>query len=165
VAVGERVRIGRFCDIGPDVTIGDDCCIESGAKLYGPLLLGDGVFIGPNAVCTNDHFPRAKKKDYERNGTVIGDGASIGANATILPGRIIGQLAMIGAGSVVAHHVPEHECWVGNPARHVGTVDAKDNPHRFYIDINAEIITCSCGYIAIDGLFSTWEEHIKRIKP
>jgi UDP-2-acetamido-3-amino-2,3-dideoxy-glucuronate N-acetyltransferase len=172
VTIGERTTIGRFCDIGPDVTIGDDCCISSGAKLYGPLIVGDGVFIGPNAVFTNDHFPRAGKKDYERKATVVGDGTSIGANATILPGRIIGQSVMIGAGSVVTHHVPEMEIWEGSPARMVGMVDMADNSHRglFQLDPYDHYFTipsCSCGWDkggkweSRKEAIARWQAHVK----
>lgn len=119
-----QARIGRDCNvcahvlIENDVVIGDNVTIKSGVQLWDGLRVGDDVFIGPNATFANDMFPRSKK-EFEKIETHIGDGASIGANATVLPGLRIGKGAMVGAGAVVVEDVPDGVVVVGNPARMV----------------------------------------------
>jgi len=123
--------IGRNCNICDgvfiegDVEVGDDVTIKSGVQLWDGVTLGKGVFVGPNATFTNDRFPRSKRylDSYPR--TVVKDGASIGANATILPGIEIGERAMIGAGAVVLADVPARAVVAGNPGRVVGYADAQ----------------------------------------
>jgi acetyltransferase-like isoleucine patch superfamily enzyme len=102
------------------VTVGDDVVIKNGVSLWEGLSLESGVFVGPQVAFTNDLRPRAKlyKDAYER--TVIREGASIGANATILCGIILGRFAMVGAGAVVVHDVPDFGLVMGNPAVQVG---------------------------------------------
>lgn len=119
-------KIGRDCNICDgvfienDVEIGDRVTIKCGVQLWDGITLENDVFIGPNATFTNDPFPRSKKypKSFEK--TIVKRGASIGANATILPGLTIGSNAMIGAGSVVTRDVPPNAVVVGNPARITG---------------------------------------------
>ncbi len=123
--------IGKDCNICDhtfvenDVVVGDRVTIKCGVQLWDGIRLENDVFVGPNVTFTNDRFPRSKQylKEYPR--TVVRRGASIGANATVLPGVIIGEMAMVGAGSVVTHNVPPHAKVVGNPARITGYVDAK----------------------------------------
>jgi acetyltransferase-like isoleucine patch superfamily enzyme len=121
-------RIGSECNICDqvfiegDVVVGDRVTIKNGVQLWDGLRVGDDVFIGPNATFTNDRFPRSKHYDHEVLETHVGDGASIGANATVLPGVTIGARAMVGAGSVVTRDVPAGAVVVGNPARVVGSV-------------------------------------------
>lgn len=116
-------RIGGNCNICAhtfienDVILGDDVTVKSGVYLWNGLRIGNGVFIGPNATFTNDRMPRSKEYPEHFSITRIEDGASIGANATILPGLTIGRRAMIGAGAVVTSDVPEGATVVGNPAR------------------------------------------------
>jgi acetyltransferase-like isoleucine patch superfamily enzyme len=122
--------LGRDCNICDhtfienDVVLGDRVTIKCGVQLWDGLRLEDDVFVGPNATFTNDHFPRSKHRPTEFQKTVVSRGASIGANATILPGVSIGQNAMVGAGAVVTHDVPPNAIVVGNPARIVGYADA-----------------------------------------
>jgi acetyltransferase-like isoleucine patch superfamily enzyme len=114
------------CDhvfIENDVVIGDRVTVKSGVQLWDGLRVGDDVFIGPNATFTNDPFPRSKVYRSEVPVTRIETGASIGANATVLPGLTIGARAMVGAGSVVTRDVPEGAVVAGNPARVIGSVD------------------------------------------
>ena len=126
-------RIGRDCNICDhvfienDVIVGDRVTIKCGVQLWDGVRLADDVFVGPNASFTNDPFPRSKRHLAEHCRTVIGPGASIGANATILPGITIGSRAMIGAGAVVTRSVPPNAVVVGNPAKIVGYVDTPDN--------------------------------------
>jgi len=121
-------RIGAECNICDSVfiengvVVGDRVTVKSGVQLWDGLRVGDDVFIGPNATFTNDPFPRSKVYEHEVAVTRVEDGASIGANATILPGLTIGTRAMVGAGSVVTHDVPPGALVVGNPARVVGDV-------------------------------------------
>ncbi len=126
VQVREGARIGRNCKIGKDVyidaevIIGDDCKIQNFASLYRGLTIGRGVFVGPHASFTNDNYPRATTADWEVVPTKVEDGASIGANATILCGITIGVNAMIAAGAVVTKSVPRHAIVAGVPAKVIG---------------------------------------------
>lgn len=126
-----NAEIGKDCNIGDhtfienDVVIGDNVTIKNGVQLWDGLRVESNVFIGPNATFTNDKFPRSKCYSEEFDKTWVKKGASIGANATILPGIVIGVNAMIGAGSVVTRSVPENAIVVGNPARIMGYVDSK----------------------------------------
>ncbi len=116
----------NICDgvfIENDVVVGDRVTIKSGVQLWDGLRVADDVFIGPNATFTNDPFPRSKAHLGSHPLTSVEEGASIGANATILPGVTIGRRAMVGAGSVVTADVPADATVVGNPARIVGYVD------------------------------------------
>jgi UDP-2-acetamido-3-amino-2,3-dideoxy-glucuronate N-acetyltransferase len=123
-------RIGKNCNICDgvfienDVVIGDDVTIKSGVQLWDGSRIGHRVFIGPNAAFTNDRFPRSKKYPDAFVNTVIEEGASIGANATILPGVVVGAEAMIGAGAVVSRDVPPRAVVTGNPASVVDYVGA-----------------------------------------
>ena len=115
----------NLCDhvfIENDVVVGDRVTVKSGVQLWDGVRIEDDVFIGPNVTFTNDPFPRSKQQPEEFATTQIQKGASIGANATILPGITIGQNAMIGAGSVVTKNVPANAIVMGNPARIVNYV-------------------------------------------
>jgi acetyltransferase-like isoleucine patch superfamily enzyme len=145
--VGAGTRIWAFVHILPRATIGDDCnicdhvfiendvvignrvTIKSGVQLWDGLRIEDEVFIGPNATFTNDPSPRSKSYPESFLRTVVATGASIGANATILPGITIGRKSMVGAGAVVTRSVPPNAIVVGNPARIVGYVDSTSRGH------------------------------------
>jgi acetyltransferase-like isoleucine patch superfamily enzyme/dTDP-4-dehydrorhamnose 3,5-epimerase-like enzyme len=119
-------RIGADCNICDgvfienDVSLGNRVTVKCGVQLWDGITLEDDVFIGPNATFTNDPFPRSRQRPNEFARTIVRAGASIGANATILPGIEIGAGAMIGAGAVVTKSVPANSIVVGNPARVVG---------------------------------------------
>jgi len=130
VVVLEGAVIGADCNlcshvfVESDVVIGDRVTIKSGVQLWDGLRVEDDVFIGPNATFTNDAFPRSGQRDKQWPVTRVRQGASIGANATILPGREIGARAMVGAGAVVTRNVPPGAIVTGNPAVITGYVDA-----------------------------------------
>lgn len=117
----ENARLGNNCNvcanvlIENNVIIGDNVTIKSGVQLWDGVRIENDVFIGPNATFTNDIKPRSKIRPPEFLNTIVKNGASIGANATILPGIVIGAGAMIGAGSVVTRDVPPNAIVVGNP--------------------------------------------------
>ena len=123
--IGQDCNICSHCLIENDVVLGDRVTVKSGVQLWDGLRLGDDVFVGPNVTFTNDKFPRSKHSPESLLSIEIDAGASIGANATILPGIKIGRQAMVGAGSVVTRSVPPNAIVVGNPARIVGYVDAE----------------------------------------
>jgi acetyltransferase-like isoleucine patch superfamily enzyme len=119
-------RIGEQCNICDGVfieggaVVGDRVTVKCGVQLWDGVALGDDVFVGPNATFTNDLQPRSRQWLEQPARTVVHDGASIGAGATILPGIEIGRGAMVGAGAVVIRSVPPHAIVVGNPARITG---------------------------------------------
>lgn len=118
--IGSNCNVNAHCFIEGDVVIGDNVTVKCGVQLWNGLRVEDDVFIGPNVTFTNDKYPRSKQYPEVFAKTIIGRGASIGANATILCGITIGKNAMIGAGSVVTKSVPDGELWFGNPARNQG---------------------------------------------
>ena len=126
--IREGARVGRRCTIGKDVyidaqvTIGDDCKIQNFATLYRGVQVGHRVFIGPHACFTNDLYPRAVNPDWQVVPTSVEDGASIGANATILCGLTIGRSSMVAAGAVVTKDVPPQALVAGVPAKIIGWV-------------------------------------------
>ncbi|WP_429049181.1 acyltransferase [Aeromonas veronii] len=116
-------RIGKDCNIcahtlvESDVVIGDRVTIKSGVYIWDGVTIEDDVFIGPCVAFTNDRHPRSKIYPDEFSKMLIKNGASIGANATLLPGITIGRHAMVGAGAVVTKDVPDYAVVVGNPAK------------------------------------------------
>src|SRR5690349_15212940 len=131
-----RARIGRDCNVCDgvfvenEVRIGDRVTIKCGVQLWDGVELEDDVFVGPNATFTNDPFPRSRAHLATHPRTVVHKGASIGANATILPGLSIGAGAMVAAGAVVTRDVPRYAIVMGNPARITGYVDATQPTRR-----------------------------------
>jgi len=156
--IGEGVRIWHFSHIMPGCTIGDGCNIgqnvvvspgvklgrnvkvQNNVSIYTGVEVEDDVFLGPSMVFTNVINPRsavARRDQYLR--TLVKQGASIGANATIVCGHDIGRFAFIGAGAVVTKEVPDYALVVGNPARHTGWMS--EYGHKLKFDANGEA-TC-----------------------
>jgi UDP-2-acetamido-3-amino-2,3-dideoxy-glucuronate N-acetyltransferase len=108
------------------VQIGDRVTVKSGVQLWDGIFIEDDVFIGPNVTFTNDKFPRSKQYLSHYPATIVEKGASIGANATILPGVRIGEGSMIGAGSVITQSVPAFTTFYGNPGRIQGYITKPD---------------------------------------
>ena len=141
-SVGDGTRIWAFCNVLGGATIGRDCnicdhtfiendvavgdrvTIKSGVQLWDGVTVEDDVFIGPNVTFSNDKLPRSKVYPAKFARTLIERGASLGANATILPGIRVGQNAMVGAGAVVTRSVPPNAIVTGNPARVVNYVSS-----------------------------------------
>ncbi|TKF99445.1 acyltransferase [Vibrio sp. F13] len=121
--IGSNCNICSHCLIENEVTIGNNVTIKSGVQIWDGILIEDNVFIGPNVTFCNDKAPRSKVYPESFLKTVIKANASIGANATILPGITIGEYAMIGAGSVVTKDVPNNTIVVGNPARVINFIE------------------------------------------
>lgn len=134
--IRENVKIGSNCIIGKNVyidfetIIGNNCKIQNNCSIYHKTIIEDGVFIGPHVIITNDKTPRAidlagklkSTKDWKVGTVTVRYGASIGAGAILLPNITVGRFAMIGAGSVVSHDVPDFALVYGNPAKVHGKV-------------------------------------------
>lgn len=115
--IGTNCNICAGCFIENDVVLGDNVTVKNGVSLYDGVMLEDDVFVGPNATFTNDPAPRSGRRPVSFLRTVVRRGASIGANATLLPGITIGEGAFVAAGSVVTRDVPAGVLVMGNPAR------------------------------------------------
>jgi len=144
VEIGARTRIWAFAHVLPGARIGADCnicdhtfieggaqigdrvTVKCGVQVWDGVTLEDDVFVGPNATFTNDPFPRSQRPPASYTRTRVRRGASIGANATILPGITIGSEAMIGAGAVVTRDVPARAIIIGNPGYVAGYMDCEE---------------------------------------
>ena len=139
VVVLPNATIGCNCNINShvfienDVIIGDNVTIKSNIHIWDNIRIGNNVFLGPSVVFTNDLMPRSKRR-VPYAPTFVLDGASIGANSTILAGVTIGKYAMVGIGSVVTRNVPDYALAYGNPARIKGWVDKEGNKLASTID-------------------------------
>ncbi|MCR4660953.1 MAG: acetyltransferase [Clostridia bacterium] len=152
VQIGDNTKIWHFCHIQSGAKIGCNCSFGQNVNISNNVVIGDGVkvqnnvsiyegveiqnnvFCGPSCVFTNDINPRAKyPKGHKYLKTLIKEGASIGANATIICGHTVGKCSLIGSGAVVSKNVPDYAIVVGNPARKIGWI-------------------CECGEILRDGL-------------
>ncbi|MFN2427478.1 MAG: acyltransferase [Candidatus Binatia bacterium] len=165
--IGAGTRIWAFAHVMPDVTIGSGCnigdhaflesgvrignnvTVKNGVSIWEHVDIADNVFVGPNAVFTNDRFPRNPRGHFEAEATWIEEGASIGANATIVCGVRIGRCAFVAAGSVVTRDVPPHALVIGNPARRRGWVCVCARP----LTVSGGGAQCAhCGqHLLIDG--------------
>ena len=130
--IGTECVIGRDAFIDEGVTLGDRVKIQNLALVYHGVTVEDGVFIGPNAILTNDRYPRAitaagdlaRADDWVVSPIILRHGCSIGAGAVVVAGTDVGRFATVGAGSVVTRDVPDHALVVGSPARRIGWVCA-----------------------------------------
>jgi acetyltransferase-like isoleucine patch superfamily enzyme len=133
VQVREHAQIGENCIISKDVyidhavRIGARCKIQNSVSVYNGVTLGDEVFVGPDVAFTNDRIPRAFNAEWKITATSVGNGASLGANCTIICGVNIGEYAMVAAGSVVTRDVPAYTLVAGNPARPIARIDKAGN--------------------------------------
>ena len=143
--LGNECIVGRGAYVGAGVIIGDNVKLQNYALVYEPAILEDNVFIGPAAVLTNDMNPRSvdvtgklkRPEDWHASGVVVREGASVGANAVVVPGITIGTWALVAAGAVVTRDVPGYALVAGVPARQIGWVGragerlTADGPHQW----------------------------------
>jgi UDP-2-acetamido-3-amino-2,3-dideoxy-glucuronate N-acetyltransferase len=152
--LGERCNIGQNVVISPDVVLGNNVKVQNNVSIYTGVIIEDDVFCGPSMVFTNVINPRShvvRKHEYQR--TVVGRGASLGANCTVVCGHHIGRYAFVGAGAVVTRSVPDYALVVGNPGRVTGWVcecgiklAAGATPPA-----DASCASCGASYLTIDG--------------
>ena len=119
--IGERCSLGQNVVVMPGTRLGNNVKVQNNVSIYEGVECGDDVFLGPSMVFTNVTNPRShvsRKHEYRR--TRVGQGASIGANATIVCGNALGEYCFVGAGAVVTRNVPEHALVAGIPARVIG---------------------------------------------
>ncbi|MCM8788810.1 MAG: N-acetyltransferase [Candidatus Omnitrophica bacterium] len=146
--IGENCILGQNVMAGPQVTIGNNCKIQNNVSIYKGVTLEDDVFCGPSCVFTNVINPRAfieRKNEFKL--TVVKKGATIGANATIICGNIIGKYALVGAGAVVTKNVPDYALVVGVPARQLGWVCKCGTTLKHE---NSKLTCKNCGNIYIE---------------
>ncbi|HWS39496.1 MAG TPA: acyltransferase [Actinoplanes sp.] len=158
--LGRDCIVGRGAYVGPGVVLGDNCKLQNHALVYEPARLGDGVFIGPAAVLTNDEYPRAVTPgghlktgdDWTAVGVTIGAGAAIGARAVCVAPVTVGRWALVAAGAVVTKDVPEFALVVGVPARRIGWVGRAGRPLTSEDGKTWVCPETAAEYVEVDGL-------------
>ncbi len=133
--IGEKCNIGQNVVVSPDVVLGNNVKVQNNVSIYTGVICEDDVFLGPSMVFTNVTNPRSsvnRRGQYEK--TLVKQGATIGANATIVCGHDIGRYAFIGAGAVVTKEIKPYALVVGNPARQIGWMS--EYGHRLHFDEN-----------------------------
>jgi len=153
--IGENCNIGQNVVISPQVVLGRNVKVQNNVSIYTGVICEDDVFLGPSMVFTNVVNPRSavnRRGQYAK--TVVKQGASIGANATIVCGHDIGRFAFIGAGAVVTKHVPDYALVVGNPARHIGWMSEFGHRLEFGADGTASCAESGQVYKLDNGIVS-----------
>lgn len=151
--LGENCNIGQNVFIAANVVIGKNAKIQNNVSLYEGLTCGDDVFLGPSAVFTNVINPRSdvlRKSEYKK--TILNDGATIGANATIICGITLGYYSFIGAGAVVTKDVPDYALIVGNPGKQLGWMSKNGQRLNFNAEGRAICPETAEAYLLIDGI-------------
>ena len=147
--IGKNCNINCHVFIENDVIIGNNVTIKPGVQIWDGITIEDDVFIGPNVTFTNDLIPRSKQYPETFAKTIIKQGASIGANATIIAGITVGRYAFVGAGSVLTKSIESFTLWYGNPAKHHGYITEegiilnlrlKDKTGKQYKLLNEELL-------------------------
>lgn len=141
--IGEDCNVGEGCYVESGSSVGDRVTLKNGVSIWDGVSINDDVFIGPQASFTNDLWPRprAEREDLELVPTKVLNGASIGANATIVCGVTIGHYAFVGAGSVVTRDIPDFALCYGNPAKLKGFLCRC----RLKLKFNKGRARCKCG--------------------
>ena len=150
--LGENCNIGQNVVISPDVVLGRNCKVQNNVSVYTGVTCGDDVFLGPSCVFTNVINPRSavnRKNEYLK--THVGNGATIGANATVVCGHNIGEYAFIGAGAVVIEDIPPFAVVVGNPSRQIGWMSKSGGKLEFGPDSVAVCPLSGERYILREG--------------
>ena len=156
--VGENCNIGQNVVISPDVVLGSNVKVQNNVSIYSGVVCEDDVFLGPSMVFTNVINPRsAVNRRFDYKATKVEKGASIGANATIVCGNVIGKFSFIGAGSVVTKEVLDYSLVVGNPAKHIGWVSEYGHRLKFNDNGIAKCFESSQEYLLVNN-------SVKRIK-
>lgn len=156
--VGKNCVLGQNVMVANRVTLGDNVKIQNNVSVYEGVTCEDNVFLGPSAVFTNVINPRAFiERKHEFRPTLVKEGASIGANATIVCGHTIGRYALVGAGAVVTHDVPDYALVTGNPARQTGWVS--EYGCRLSFDNNGEAVCPESGQT-----YQLLNNQVRRIK-
>jgi UDP-2-acetamido-3-amino-2,3-dideoxy-glucuronate N-acetyltransferase len=133
--IGANCNLGQNVVVSPKVVLGNNVRVQNNVSIYEGVICEDDVFLGPSMVLTNVINPRsAVSRKHEYKTTLIKKGATIGANATIVCGNIIGAYAFIGAGAVVTKSVPDYALIIGNPGRQTGWMS--EFGHKLYFDNN-----------------------------
>ena len=156
--IGESCNIGQNVVIGPDAIIGGNCKIQNNVSVYKGVICEDDVFLGPSMVFTNVINPRSaviRRDKYLK--TVVKKGASIGANATIVCGNVIGKYAFVGAGAVVTKDIADYGLVVGNPARLVGWVSEYGERLSFDSKNQAKCLKTGSTYIIKNQIVKKYE--------
>jgi len=131
--LGEKCNLGQNVVVSPGVTLGNNVKVQNNVSIYTGVVCEDDVFLGPSMVFTNVINPRsAVVRRDEFKTTLVQQGASIGANATIVCGITIGKYALVGAGAVITKSIPDFELWVGNPGKRLGWVS--EYGHRLHFN-------------------------------
>ena len=145
-AIGKHCNLGQNVVVSPGVELGNNVKVQNNVSIYTGVICEDDVFLGPSMVFTNVINPRSsipRKDQYKK--TIVRQGASIGANATIICGNEIGRYALIGAGSVVTKPVADYALIVGNPGRQVGWVS--EYGHRLQFDASGKGLCPESGQV------------------
>lgn len=163
--MGKNCIIGQNVMIGPEVLIGDNCKIQNNVSIFKGITLENKVFCGPSVVFTNISTPRSfiNRKD-EFKETRVKEGATIGANSTIICGITLGRYSFVGAGSVVTKDIPDYALFIGSPARHSGWVCKCGEvlARKVYSETESTLICKNCGsiYKHFKDLFTPIEERV-----
>ncbi|MCD6357355.1 MAG: N-acetyltransferase [Thermoproteales archaeon] len=150
VHIRRGARVGQGCNLGKGVyvdsgaVVGDGVKVQNFVSVYRGVRVESRAFLGPSATLTNDRYPRSFSEEWELVPTIIEEGASIGANATIVCGVRIGKYAMVGAGAVVTRDVPPHGLVYGNPARLRGFVCTCGRRLKRLVEVGSEYVTFKC---------------------
>ncbi len=143
--VGAGCVIGKNVYVDDHVIIGCRCKLQNNVSVYNGVTIGNDVFVGPSATFTNDRVPRAFNAEWRITPTVVFDGASIGANATVVCGTTLGEYSMVAAGATVTRDVHPYQLVAGTPARHLGWVCRMGHVISRAIDRPTDAVCKQCG--------------------
>lgn len=144
--IGEKCNLGQNVVVSPEVVLGNNVKVQNNVSIYTGVICEDDVFLGPSMVFTNVINPRSavvRRDEYMK--TLVGKGASIGANATIVCGNDIGKYSFIGAGAVVTKEIGAYALVVGNPSRQIGWVS--EYGHRLKFDAEGKAVCSESGQL------------------